>query len=77
MPFVPMTPEEMRKYKPPCTDPQHDPPTHIVITTTKKWRCPSCGETCILEPSGAYFRPKPMGKRWVPDLPTNLLDSLR
>ena len=36
MPFQPLTPKEQEKYKEPCTSPQHNPPSHMVITQPMK-----------------------------------------
>lgn len=35
-----------------CTDPEHDPPTHLQIPQGKGYRhvCPSCGKTVIIKP---------------------------
>lgn len=50
MPFVPLTPEEVRRFPRPCRDRQHDPPMHFALRGPKKWRCPSCGREVILLP---------------------------
>jgi predicted RNA-binding Zn-ribbon protein involved in translation (DUF1610 family) len=50
MPFVPLTPEEKKMYKPPCMHPEHNPPTHMVIRETMKWKCPACGKTVVVRP---------------------------
>ena len=52
MPFVPMDPTD-KPWKPPCRDPQHYPPSHIVISHPMKWQCGSCGFTVVLVPSTA------------------------
>lgn len=51
MPFEPLTDDEKKQWPEPCSDPQHSPPTHIVITTAVKWVCPSCGRSVILRPN--------------------------
>jgi hypothetical protein len=50
MPFVPLTPDEKRTYEP-CSDPQHLPPSMLVIVEPMKWVCPACGVSCIIRPS--------------------------
>lgn len=65
MPFVPLTPEEQEQYKPPCADRDHNPPSHFVIRTTMKWRCPSCGKTQIIVPACGFYRSRDGGDtRW-------------
>ncbi len=51
MPFVPLTPEEQERWKPPCTDPEHNPPSHMVFMSPGKWVCPSCGKAVIIRPN--------------------------
>jgi len=51
MPFVPLTPEEEKQFKPSCQDSEHNPPTHMVIQYPMKWVCPSCGTSVMLLPS--------------------------
>lgn len=50
MPFVPLTPEEKERYKPPCNHPEHDPPGMIVIHHPCKYVCPACGREVIINP---------------------------
>jgi hypothetical protein len=55
MPFVPLTPDEERKFKPPCQHREHNPPSHMVIRKTMKWQCPGCGQTVIIRPPNVYL----------------------
>lgn len=55
MPFVPLTPEEQKQYKPPCISPEHNPPSHMVITEPMKWRCPACGAEVMVYPSSVRW----------------------
>jgi hypothetical protein len=50
MPFIPLSPEEKEKTRSPCNHPEHNPPTHFLITQTVKWQCPACGRTLIIVP---------------------------
>lgn len=50
MPFVPLTPEEKKQYKPPCFHPQHYPPSHIVIKQPTKYVCSACGKVTMIIP---------------------------
>ena len=54
MPFVPLDPEEQRRFKPPCTSREHNPPGMMVITHPMKWVCPECGASVILTPTTNY-----------------------
>lgn len=41
MPFI----KEKKLKKSPCTDREHNPPTHIVLDPgIYTWKCPSCGK---------------------------------
>lgn len=53
MSFEPLTPEEQKKYGEfkMCTDPQHTPPSLIVIREPMKWVCPSCGAVSYIYPN--------------------------
>jgi hypothetical protein len=50
MPFVPLDPKDKAKYTG-CKDPQHNPPSHIVIREPVKWVCPSCGHSVVIYPA--------------------------
>lgn len=51
MPFVPLSPEEQKRFKPPCRDREHHPPNMMVIRVPMKWKCPSCGQETMLYPT--------------------------
>ena len=55
MPFEPLSDEEKKGYPEPCRSPEHDPPTHIVITHRMKWVCPACGASMILDPTNVTW----------------------
>ena len=50
MPFVPLDPKTLEKYKP-CPSPEHNPPTHIVIKEPCVWVCPACGKRHTIIPN--------------------------
>jgi hypothetical protein len=50
MPFKPLTPEEEKMPVPTRNHPEHNPPTHIVITYPMKWVCPGCGREVVIKP---------------------------
>lgn len=56
MPFVPLNEDEKKTFKPPCDSPDHNPPSHMVITTAMKWVCPKCGVSVIIRPSRTFVR---------------------
>lgn len=47
MPFRPLTPEEQQTWEVwnnPCTHPEHNPPSHMVLPPGMHvWVCPGCG----------------------------------
>lgn len=55
MPFVPLNPEEQKATAPPCSHPEHNPPSHMVITAPMKWVCPGCGASVILQPTSVTW----------------------
>lgn len=50
MPFVPMTPDESRKWSV-CDSPDHNPPLKSAVTKPAKWVCPDCGVVTVLGPN--------------------------
>ncbi len=50
MPFVPLDPKEKKQCKEPCSHPEHNPPSHMVIKEPMKWVCPACGQSVIIRP---------------------------
>ena len=58
MPFVPFTEEEREKLKPPCTHPEHNPPTHFYARDPMKWQCPGCGITYVISPPMVQWGPR-------------------
>ena len=49
--FVPLTPDEEKKFIPVCTSNEHNPPSYMVITRPCKWVCPACGATVLINPT--------------------------
>ena len=64
MPFVPLTPEEEKAFGPQCRDPEHNPPSMMVISRPMKWRCPSCGSETVMMPSTVYCYGPSIQPRW-------------
>lgn len=54
MPFVPIKPDEIKKYNI-CTSKEHNPPSHMVIYKPMKWVCPLCGHSTILYPTNTHL----------------------
>lgn len=50
MPFVPLNPEEKKRFPKPCRHREHHPPSHMVIREVMKWKCPGCGHEVIIRP---------------------------
>jgi hypothetical protein len=57
VPFVPLTPEEQERYKPPCRSPDHLPPSHMVFSMPGRWVCPACGQSTLI--LGGWMRCNP------------------
>lgn len=72
MPFVPLDPKEKDEFKEPCRSPEHDPPSHMVITRPMKWVCPACKCSVIIRPDVVRCTVPPMGAKWGTEVITQI-----
>jgi hypothetical protein len=58
----------------PCRNPQHDPPSLIVIPQGKQMRhtCPGCGKTVVVRPASVYWMVDHVSKSGQNSFPTKL-----
>lgn len=52
MPFVPLNPDEKKRWPKPCMSSEHLPPTMIVLRETCVWQCPACGKRTVIVVQG-------------------------
>lgn len=74
MPFVPLTPEEQSKFKPPCQSREHNPPNMMVIDHVMKWVCPECGAAVIVQPNRVTLADLRADLRPAVDIPLDAND---